>query len=59
MEISTLQKKEMLTEQFNFRLTPFQKEKLEDLSNEYQLSTGYIARVALSDWLEAHSEIDE
>jgi len=54
MGITELRKREYLNFAFNMRISKNTKEQLEKLSEEYGLSTSYIVRTALSDWLEAN-----
>jgi predicted DNA-binding protein len=51
MKVTDLKKREYLNHQFNFRISGNQKEQLETLSEDYGLSTSFIVRTALNDWL--------
>ena len=57
--VTELKRKEYLKCPFNMRISTNMKEQLQDLSDEYGLSTSYIVRTALGDWLNANSELDE
>lgn len=57
MKLKDLQKRkrQYLNHQFNFRISLDQKEHLQSLSDEFGLSTSYIVRTALTDWLNANN----
>jgi predicted DNA-binding protein len=56
MSVTELKRKEYLKCPFNMRISRNMKEQLQDLSDEYGLSTSYIVRKAVSDWLNENTE---
>lgn len=56
MKVTDLRKREHLNFSMNFRLSGNQKEQLETLSDDYGLSTSYIVRTALNDWLNTNND---
>ena len=60
MSVTTeLKRKEYLKCPFNLRISSNMKNQLQELADEYGLSTSYIVRTAVSDWLNLNSEVDE
>jgi predicted DNA-binding protein len=57
MTLANLKKREYLNHQFNFRISLNTKERLESLSDEYDLNPSYIVRTALNNFL--NTELDE
>jgi predicted DNA-binding protein len=51
MKVTELRKREYLKCPFNLRISTNMKEHLQELSDEYGVSSSYIARQALSQWL--------
>lgn len=56
MKVTDLRKREHLNFSMNFRLSGNQKEQLETLSDDYGLSTSYIVRTALDEWLNTNND---
>ena len=57
--VTELKRKEYLKCPFNLRISTNMKNQLQELADEYGLSTSYIVRTAVSDWLNLNSEVDE